>query len=62
MVQLLKNLFGRARPEDILVVSDFGSFPSGHVANAATIAVAIGMIVPNVWVWVAGACTRCSWR
>jgi undecaprenyl-diphosphatase len=55
VVQLLKNLFGRARPEDILVHSDFGSFPSGHVANAATIAVAIGVIVPIVWVWIAGA-------
>lgn len=55
VVQLLKELFGRARPEDMLVVSDYGSFPSGHVANAATISVAIGVIVPVVWVWVAGA-------
>ena len=55
VVQLLKNLFGRARPEDILVHADFGSVPSGHVANAATIAVAIGVIVPIVSVWIAGA-------
>ena len=55
VVQLLKQLFGRARPEDILVHSDFGSFPSGHVANAATIAVALGVIFPIVWVWIAGA-------
>ena len=55
VVQILKNLFGRARPEDILVHSDFGSVPSGHVANAATIAVAIGVIVPIVSVWIAGA-------
>ncbi len=55
IVQLLKHLFGRARPEDILVVSDFGSFPSGHVANAATIAVALGVIVPRAWMWVLGA-------
>jgi membrane-associated phospholipid phosphatase len=55
VVQLLKQLFGRARPEDMIVVSDFGSFPSGHVANAATIAVAIGVIVPRVGVWIAGA-------
>ncbi|MBM7503948.1 phosphatase PAP2 family protein [Agromyces aurantiacus] len=55
MVQVLKNLFGRARPEDILVIADYGSFPSGHVANAATIAVAIGIIVPKRWVWVTGA-------
>ena len=55
VVQVLKQLFGRARPEDMLVTSDFGSFPSGHVANAATIAVVLGVIVPRVWVWVAGA-------
>ena len=55
VVQLLKTFFGRARPEDMIVTSDFGSFPSGHVANAATIAVAIGVIVPRVWVWVLGA-------
>ncbi|KRC60642.1 hypothetical protein ASE14_06540 [Agromyces sp. Root81] len=55
VVQVLKHLFGRARPEDMIVVSDFGSFPSGHVANAATIAVVLGMIVPRAWVWVLGA-------
>ncbi|MFC5929267.1 phosphatase PAP2 family protein [Cryobacterium melibiosiphilum] len=54
-VQLLKQLFGRARPEDMLVTSDFGSFPSGHVANAATMAVCLGIIVPRLWVWLAGA-------
>lgn len=55
VVQLLKQTFGRARPEEMMVPSDFGSFPSGHVANAATIAVALGIIVPRVWVWVLGA-------
>lgn len=55
LVQVLKSLFGRARPEDMLVVSDFGSFPSGHVANAATMAVCLGIIFPRVWVWLAGA-------
>lgn len=54
MVQLLKNLFGRARPEDILVAADYGSFPSGHTANAATIAVTLGIIFRKAWVWVAG--------
>lgn len=53
-VQLLKALFGRARPEDILVVSDYGSFPSGHVANAATVAVIAVVLFPRVWVIVAG--------
>ncbi len=55
VVRLLKYLFGRDRPEDMIVVSDYGSFPSGHVANAAVIAVAFGVIFPHVWVWVLGA-------
>jgi undecaprenyl-diphosphatase len=54
IVQVLKNVFGRARPEEILIHSDFGSFPSGHVANAATIAVTIGILFPRLWVWIAG--------
>lgn len=54
LVQLLKAIFSRPRPEDILVVSDVGSFPSGHVANAATIAVVIAIIFGRTWVWIAG--------
>ena len=54
-VQLLKQVFGRARPEDILVTSDFGSFPSGHVANAATMTVCLFIIFPRLWVALAGA-------
>ena len=42
-----------------LVVSDEGSFPSGHVANAATIAIALGLILAldrgRRWVWMLGA-------
>ncbi|MCU1445002.1 phosphatase PAP2 family protein [Cryobacterium sp.] len=55
LVQLLKTLFGRARPDDMIITSDFGSFPSGHVANAATMAVALAIIFPWLWVWIAGA-------
>ena len=54
VVQVLKNIFDRPRPEDILVVSDVGSFPSGHVANAATMAVVLGFIFRRLWVWIAG--------
>ncbi|GAA4781726.1 phosphatase PAP2 family protein [Microbacterium gilvum] len=49
LVQLLKALFGRERPEDILVIVDEGSFPSGHVANAATVVFALWMIVDRWW-------------
>lgn len=54
LVQIMKHVFGRARPDDILVVSDFGSFPSGHVANAATIAVALWVLFPRIWVALVG--------
>jgi membrane-associated phospholipid phosphatase len=53
-VQLLKHLFGRARPDDIIVISDFGSFPSGHVANATTIATAAVFLFGRLWVVFAG--------
>ncbi|GAB3602762.1 phosphatase PAP2 family protein [Microbacterium aureliae] len=55
VVQVLKQTIGRARPEDIIVHSDVGSFPSGHVANAATIAMALFVLFPKVWVAIAGA-------
>ncbi|MEH3090154.1 MAG: phosphatase PAP2 family protein [Microbacterium arborescens] len=54
VVQLVKNLVDRARPEDILVTTDAGSYPSGHTANAATIAVIALIVFPRVWVVVAG--------
>jgi len=54
LVQVLKNVFARPRPEDMLVVADIGSFPSGHVANAATMAVVLGFIIQRTWVWIAG--------
>ena len=55
LVQLLKNLFDRARPELQLVTADFGSFPSGHVANAATVSVGLAIMLTRVWVWLAAA-------
>ena len=54
-VQLLKHLFARARPGDILVTVDFGSFPSGHVATAASMAAILAILFPRVWVFAAGA-------
>jgi len=55
LVQIIKNTVDRPRPEQILVAADFGSFPSGHTANAATMAVALALILRRYWVWVAGA-------
>lgn len=54
LIQMLKHLFGRARPEDMLVLSDYGSFPSGHTANAATIAVVVCVLFPRAWTVLVG--------
>jgi len=53
LVQLLKAVFSRARPGHMLVTSDLGSFPSGHVANAATLAFALALIARRAWLWIA---------
>lgn len=54
-VQVVKNLVARERPDGMLVDSDFGSFPSGHAANAATIAVVLRLILPRVLGLILGA-------
>lgn len=56
VVQILKHVLGRARPEDILVAADVGSFPSGHVANAATLAIALWIILPRRWLAALAGC------
>ncbi|MFC5928837.1 phosphatase PAP2 family protein [Cryobacterium melibiosiphilum] len=53
-VQILKQLLGRDRPMNVLTTLDYGSFPSGHVANAAVVATVLALLVPRVWVWVVG--------
>jgi membrane-associated phospholipid phosphatase len=55
LVQLLKAAFGRARPEEILLQLDSGAYPSGHVANAATVAALLTLLLARWWIAVAGA-------
>lgn len=55
LVQVLKAVFGRARPADILLDLDNGAYPSGHVANAATLAVLLVVVLGRWWIAVAGA-------
>ncbi|PWD51351.1 hypothetical protein C8046_12455 [Serinibacter arcticus] len=52
LVQLLKFLYARERPQDMLVTSDAGSFPSGHVANACVMALVLAILVGRAWFWV----------
>jgi membrane-associated phospholipid phosphatase len=55
LVRVLKVLFGRARPEDILIEIDSPAFPSGHVANAATVGVLLTLLLARWWVLAAAA-------
>ena len=54
-VQLMKALFGRARPEQILLPLESPAFPSGHTANAATVVVLLALLLRRRWIAVAGA-------
>lgn len=55
LVQLLKFVADRDRPQDMLVTSDVGSYPSGHVANAAVMALVLALLIGRVWCWVLAA-------
>lgn len=55
LVHLLKGFFGRVRPLDQLVSSHTGSFPSGHVANAATMAAVLCIVFWRAWLWAAAS-------
>lgn len=44
-VQLIKHVVGRPRPAGQQIINDFASFPSGHVTNAATIAVVVALLL-----------------
>lgn len=55
IVLTVKAAYSRPRPEEIFNNLDAGSFPSGHVANAATLAVIISLIIWRWWAWAAAA-------
>lgn len=55
LVQLIKYVADRDRPQDMLVTSDVGSYPSGHVANAAVMALVLALLIGRAWCWVLAA-------
>lgn len=48
-VQVIKHLVARPRPPGQMTATDFGSFPSGHVANAATLTVLLVLLLRRRW-------------
>lgn len=54
LVQAFKQIFGRDRPEGLMVAVDYGSYPSGHTANAATLAIVLWVIFPRLLIALLG--------
>jgi undecaprenyl-diphosphatase len=54
LVQVAKHAVSRARPDDPLVIVDFGSFPSGHVASFSFFVIAMCLLINRRWTWIAG--------
>lgn len=50
--QILKAGILRDRPDNTIVLTDTGSFPSGHVASTAAFLVVAALLVGRAWVWV----------
>ena len=50
--QILKAGILRDRPDNTVVLTDTGSFPSGHVASTAAFLVLVALLVGRVWGWV----------
>jgi undecaprenyl-diphosphatase len=50
--QILKAGILRDRPENTIVLTDTGSFPSGHVASTTALLVVVAILVGRTWVWV----------
>jgi len=63
LVQTLKPILDRARPDDMLTISDVGSFPSGHVTNVATLFVFAALVYrkPVITVLAVGYVVLMAW-
>jgi len=54
-VQVVKAIADRTRPDHPLIATGNASYPSGHTAIAALIAVGIALALRKRWVWVCSA-------
>ena len=49
LTQILKAGIFRDRPDNTIVLTDTGSFPSGHVASTASFLVVVALLVGRIW-------------
>ncbi|MHA7223753.1 phosphatase PAP2 family protein [Arthrobacter sp. RHLT1-20] len=55
LTQILKAGILRERPANTIVLTDTGSFPSGHVATTTAFVLVLAILVGRAWVWVFAA-------
>lgn len=51
LTQLIKAGIGRGRPSNTIVLTDTGSFPSGHVSATAAFLLVVALLIGRLWVW-----------
>lgn len=51
LTQLAKALVGRPRPADATVMTETGSYPSGHVSATTAVLVVLAILVGRLWMW-----------
>lgn len=49
--QVLKAGLQRERPQNTVVLTDTGSFPSGHVATTTAFVLVLAVLMAKTWVW-----------
>jgi membrane-associated phospholipid phosphatase len=55
LTQVSKAAILRERPANTIVLTDTGSFPSGHVTSTTAFVLVLALLVGRVWVWVLAA-------
>ena len=56
LTQILKAGIFRSRPDNSVVLTDTGSFPSGHVASTAAFLVVVALLVGRLWAGLLAGC------
>jgi undecaprenyl-diphosphatase len=51
VTQLVKFVVDRSRPADAVVLTDTGSYPSGHVSATTVLLVVLALLIGRLWAW-----------
>lgn len=51
ITELAKAVIGRPRPADAVVLTDTGSYPSGHVSATTAFLVVAALLIARLWFW-----------